>query len=335
MHLSHPHPTPAAEADARLRNGEINEAIRAYRRAIKETPDSAWCHHGLGEAAARKGWFLLARSLFRHALEQDPGEVKRWQAANTPDYATGTPVPEPVFVLGCPHSGTTIATRLIAAHPNIMNAEMRESQLFSNDSKAVDAALARWDRACLDAGKTRWVEKSVIHTFMVPKLLAARPRARLVLMVRDGRDVVASMKTRKYAFTGLDDLIASWTLANAVMLEFRDRPGTILVRYEDLVRQPEVTLRRICDTLGEAFAPEMMRPESGWIEWNGFQATDEVGVLGDRSSHGRLRAWQINQPLFDGTGRWRTELDAGEKLRVKELAQSQLVAFGYAENDHW
>ncbi len=322
-------------ADAFLRDGQLNLAIRSYRKAISADPNSAWCHHGLGEASARKGWFLLARSLFRRALELDPEEVSRWQAANLPNFNTDTVVPEPVFVLGCPHSGTTIITRLLGEHPNIMKAELRETQLFSQDPATIQVTLEQWDRNCIDAGVGRWVEKSVIHTFMVPKLLAARPNAKFVIMVRDGRDVVASMKTRKYAYAGFDGLIHLWTKANDVLREVSQRTGAILTRYEDLVREPESTLRMLCDHLGEPFAANMLEHHSHRIEWNGVEPEKVAEELGDVTSHRHLRAWQINQPLFDGSGRWQGDLSNEEKARIKELAQNQLVEFGYVTDENW
>ena len=322
-------------ADAFLRDGQLNLAIRSYRKAISANPHSAWSHHGLGEASARKGWFLLARSLFRRALELDPEEVKRWQAANLPDFDTRSSIPEPVFVLGCPHSGTTIITRLLGEHPNIMKAELRETQLFSRDPATIQSTLRQWDRNCIEAGKRRWIEKSVIHTFMVPKLLAARPGARLIIMVRDGRDVVASMKTRKYAFAGFDELVNSWTKANDVLREVSRRSQAMLIRYEDLVREPESTLRKLCDHLGEPFSEKMLEHHCNRIEWNGVEPEKAAGELGDVTSHRHLRAWQINQPLFDGRGRWQHELSDEEKARLKDLALNQLVEFGYVSDDNW
>ena len=43
----------------------------------------------------------------------------------------------------------------------------------------------------------------------------------------------------------------------------------------------------------------------------------------------------MNQPLFDGSGRWRTELTADEQQRFKELGQRQLESFGYVDSDTW
>lgn len=318
-----------------MRLGRLNDAIRAYREALVLAPDSAWYHQSLGEASVRKGWYLVAASFFRRALQLDAAAVARWHAAHTPAYATDTPVPEPVFVLGCQHSGTTITTRLLASHPRLMHAEARETHLFAGGVEDVDRRLRLWDQACIAAGKSRWVEKSVVHTYLAPKLLAARPRAKFVMVVRDGRDVVASLKTRQYAFSGFDDLVQCWTGANDLVRQLATRPGTILIRYEDLVREPERTLTAVCASIGEAWDPAMLGYSRDWIDWNGLTRDEAVGTLDSYRSHQRLRTWQVNQPLFDGSGRWRTGLSREEQARFKVLAQPHLEAFGYAADDGW
>jgi len=42
----------------------------------------------------------------------------------------------------------------------------------------------------------RWVEKTPLHIRYMDKLFTLRPKATAVLMIRDGRDVVASFKGR-------------------------------------------------------------------------------------------------------------------------------------------
>ena len=315
--------------------GQLNEAIRAYRMAITLAPTSAWYHQSLGHVVARKGWFLVASSLFRRARQLDAKAVERWHLIHTPPYDQRTPVPEPVFVLGCQHSGTTILTRLLGRHPRLVHAEARETHLFAFDTDEVNRRLRAWDEACVREEKTRWVEKSVIHTLLVPRLLAARPRARFVMVVRDGRDVVASLKTRQYAFSSLDELIQIWSQTSGILQELVARPGSVLIRYEDLVREPETTLRRVCDAIGEAYAEKMLVHDDQWIEWNGVGRSTDADDLGGPLSHHRLRTWQINQPLFDGRGRWQNDLTPEECRRIKALAQPQLEAFGYVADDRW
>lgn len=324
-----------ARGDDALRAGRLNEAVRAYRRAVALEPDSAWYLQSLGEASARKGWFLVASTLFRRARQRDPEAVLRWFCEHTPLYDAASMVPAPIFVLGCLHSGTTILARLLANHPAMMLADARETHLFTRPPDEVNRRLAEWDQACVSAGRARWVEKSVDHIFMAPKLRVARPQSHFVVVVRDGRDVVASIKARQYAFDNFDDVIACWTQAAEVALELAEWRGVTVIRYEDLVRQPEQTLRGVCEAIGEAWTPEMLDYEQRWVAWNGVTRIETGGDERGYVGHQHLRTWQVNQPLFDGSGRWRTDLTVDEQQRVKALAQPLLERFGYVDTDAW
>ncbi|MEM9701334.1 MAG: hypothetical protein AAF907_02670, partial [Planctomycetota bacterium] len=44
--------------------------------------------------------------------------------------------------------------------------------------------------------------------------------------------------------------------------------------------------------------------------------------------HNRLRNWQINQPLFDGRGKWKT-LTSDEYEAVNRIAEPLLQEYGY------
>ena len=72
-----------------------------------------------------------------------------------------------------------------------------------------------------------------------------------------------------------------------------------------------------------------------WQRFNGVVAPalrpDDVRGSG----HHRLRAWQFNQPLFDGRGRWRRELTAQEVELVRRIAGPTLIEAGYATDDGW
>jgi len=48
-----------------------------------------------------------------------------------------------------------------------------------------------------------------------------------------------------------------------------------------------------------------------------------------------LRNWQINQPLFDGRGRWIKEMTEDDKVIFKDKAQKYLEKFGYADANSW
>lgn len=86
------------------------------------------------------------------------------------------------------------------------------------------------------------------------------PDLRVIVMARDGRDSCSSAIKR-----GSEPLaaFAMWLermSACVHVLERGDVPS-LLVRYEDLIADPEVTIRRACEFLELEFSDELMHPE--------------------------------------------------------------------------
>lgn len=118
-------------------------------------------------------------------------------------------VPDPVFVIGCSRSGTTITYETLAASPAFLSFGWEIPQFWDalhgplNNGWASEAAGAEHARpAHRDAALryffqrlgTGWVlDKTCINVMRVPYLHALFPRARFVFIHRDGRDNISSM----------------------------------------------------------------------------------------------------------------------------------------------
>ena len=109
------------------------------------------------------------------------------------------------------------------------------------------------------AGKARWVEKTPRHLLMLETLRELWPDSRIVRIVRDPRDVALSLARMPFATDSV--------VANLVRVDHDDRlsrgfvardPGTMSLRYEDLIDAPEQQLRRICGFVGEDYDPGML-----------------------------------------------------------------------------
>lgn len=124
------------------------------------------------------------------------------------------------------------------------------------------------------AGKARWVEKTPRHLLMLDTLRELWPDSRIVRIVRDPRDVAMSLSRMPFATDSV--------IANLVRVDYDDRlsrgfmardPGTMTLRYENLLAEPEAELRRICEFVGEEFDPGMLAsraegaPVAGAHEW--------------------------------------------------------------------
>lgn len=305
-----------------------------FRKAIALNPNSAWYHQNLGEAIARCGKWDLALSFYRQALKLNPDEVHTYHQSLTiqGEEQSQIQVDNPIFIVGCGHSGTSIMLALLGNHPRLYPIP-KESGLFMRSDAEVRQMMQAWDCTCAELGKTRWIEKTPPHIFQIARLLAFRPQSQFILMLRDGRDVVCSLRHRK-AYAAFADRVDRWVYDNLAGLPYWDHPQVKVVKYESLIAQPEQTLQDIFNFLGEEYTAQVLEYHNTQRLWYSSEI-HKPETIETHQDHMNLRNWQINQPLFDGRGRWREEMTAAEKDWFKSAAQQYLEQFGYVENDDW
>ncbi|MBS0555636.1 MAG: sulfotransferase [Proteobacteria bacterium] len=118
-------------------------------------------------------------------------------------------VPDPVFVIGCSRSGTTVTFETIAASGHFLHFDYELPQFWnsligplnngwqSEAATEADARSAHRDRALayfyarLGAGPV--LDKTCINTLRVGYLHKLFPQAKFVFIQRDGRDNISSM----------------------------------------------------------------------------------------------------------------------------------------------
>ncbi len=200
------------------------------------------------------------------------------------------------------------------------------------DWSRVTAALALTSRgyddlfvACLavyarSRKKRRVGEKSPRHLFAVPDLSQLYPQSKFLCLIRDPRAVVLSERETSWGSRSVTRIVRRWcrVLATAEQLERTLSPDRFrVIRYEDLVADPETQLRAICEFLGEPFEPQMLEfPE---------RATEERGFRPDE-------VWKQNtlQPVDSSRAeRWRSGLTPAEIRLIERLAGSPMLQRGY------
>lgn len=152
-------------------------------------------------------------------------------------------------------------------------------------------------------GKTRWGDKSLHTEEYADQIFSEFPQARLIHIIRDPRDRYASVLKRLNATSrriGVDTV--KWLASARIARQAAERyPNCVLiVRYETLARQPEETLRQVCDFIGEPYTPEMLTMTGAprYHKKGANTAFEKVkpGVISTRSI-GRFRdvisSWEI------------------------------------------
>jgi hypothetical protein len=185
-------------------------------------------------------------------------------------------------------------------------------------------------------GKPRWGDKTPRYMRAMPRIQRALPEARFIHIIRDGRDVAISQNER--ALTGGNQSMAEaagrWQRRiNTARAHAADLPTYREVRYEDLVSDPEQTLKGICDYIELPYDEAMLR----YYE----RAADRLAELDRDLGHGdegpvragseRLEghAMTLKPPSTERCGRWRDEMAAADAVEFERVAGELLTELGY------
>ncbi len=231
------------------------------------------------------------------------------------------PMDNPIFLMGCGHSGTTLLSRILGAHHAIYMVP-GETNCFIDYRIHKPEWYARMvfrlcDMACKANGKLRWLEKSNGNVKHVDKIFKRYPLAKIIWLIRDGRDVVASL----HKVHPIDHCINRWKELNEVMLPWQDNPQVYKLHYEDLITDYDKTMESLMAFLGMNVDP---------MQQHYYRNKKEM-FFGGGKKEGNLfqyRNWQTNKPITDCRGRWKS-LTEEEKQQINEELGDLLTQFGY------
>jgi Sulfotransferase family len=190
----------------------------------------------------------------------------------------------PIFVVGSMRSGSTMFRLILDAHPRISISEetgfmgaLAATKRIPNwhhgqgwferlgwteaefDARLREFYSGLFERHALAQGKQRWGEKTPFHSRHMAEMATVFPDAVFVGIVRHPGAVVHSL-VRKFHYEPAD-AAAYWDETNKEILrrglELGDERFALL-RYEDLVQEPELTMRELLDWLGEPWSDDVL-----------------------------------------------------------------------------
>ena len=255
------------------RQGRYDEAMTAFLEAKALLQP---------QAARPAAELKIMRARVKYLTENASAEVlQQWF-----DSAGQLQPPHRLALLaGHPRSGTTLLEQVLDSHPDIVSAE--ETEIFKSDAYiplmqtqpddiAMYAALATATPGALQQARQNYframelslgqpiagqllIDKNPTYTFLVPALVRFFPEIKLLIALRDPRDVVLScfMQNLPLNQVGAACLTLAGTAEEYAALmtvwqtvKVRLRNPWLEVRYEDMVEDLESVARKTLDFLG-------------------------------------------------------------------------------------
>lgn len=239
-------------------------------------------------AKLRPVWRAMSERQWELSRALVPERLARWNAARS-----GSPE-RLCLMAGFPRSGTTLLEQILSAHPDcigtdesgILATQFRDPIVFGAGSTAeILTELDGYDAADLAAGRAEYfrcttdvlgeppggrllIEKDPLLTADLAIPLRLFPEAKLLMPLRDPRDVVIS-----FYFTivpGVANSVAAATLGEAcryyaevmrhwlLLREHLDPSRWMESRYEDLLADPDRHTRRLADFLDLDWREELL-----------------------------------------------------------------------------
>lgn len=178
-------------------------------------------------------------------------------------------------------------------------------------------------------GKQRWAEKTPQNVRHLEYIFRWFPRAKFIHVLRDGRDVVSSIRThpRFRVIDGqqvptnirrpLRPCIKCWLADTAAGMRWRGRANYLEIRYEDLLAEPEAMTRKLCEFIGEPWSPAL-------LEYHKQTGTS-------RDPQHFITNIAATEPLTTrAVARWRKDLTEGEQKLFYQMAGGRLEELGYS-----
>ena len=226
----------------------------------------------------------------------------------------------PVFIVGPMGSGTTLMRLIVDSHDNIAVAQetsiMRAylahkwipfhrhgGEWYGRLGWSEDELELRmrefyggmFERFAAEQGKPRWGDKTPWHTWHLREIATLFPDAVFIAMVRHPGAVATSVSERFRQ--SWDGAVTHWvnTTSEQVQrgIELGDR--LLTVRYEDLVTEPETTLREVFDWLDEPWSDRLLEHDKVHAE-RGTAKKVEGSTRSDKPiATDRIAAWTENK----------------------------------------
>jgi hypothetical protein len=183
-------------------------------------------------------------------------------------------------------------------------------------------------------GKARWGDKTPLHGLHLQTIQGLLPEARILHIIRDGRDVALSLRGLWFSpGDSAEALARHWReRIEATRAQAAGCRHYLEVRYEDLVRDPRGVLRGICRFLELPFCRAMEgyhRGARARLDEVRTRYRSDGTVLIAKEERLHLHRLTQRRPDAGRIGKWRSEMSTADVEVFERIAGGLLRELGY------
>ena len=228
-----------------------------------------------------------------------------------------------IYVVGNPHSGTTILRKIIGDHPDLFDIT-QEVRLPSQKQESLKTPNG------YQQGNKGFVCKCPLVDIRSEEFLKETEGLHVIGIIKDIRDVAVSMRERDEKYT-VQRVISDWTKINMMLdrLNESSKSPFKMVTYEKTFPEDKQIekFREIFEWLGLDFDEKLLteshlRPK----KINSHVPTEKNP---GRKNQGDFRAWQTSQPVKDLSGRYKTLLSQEDQDLIMSNEQVRYLLEKY------
>jgi len=173
-------------------------------------------------------------------------------------------------------------------------------------------------------GASYWCCKSMANVNFAEQIEEGGLQPYYIHLVRDGRDVASSFKKVAVGDKHIYSLSTNWDKQQKQSEACKQVVGVervITVRYEDLIRSPEETMKRVCNFIGVTFTTQV-------FDFYNSEESKHTAASGFMWSN-------VTSPIIkNNTQKYKTALTAVEIRLFDFVAGESLLKYGYEVEEH-
>ena len=169
-------------------------------------------------------------------------------------------------------------------------------------------------------GFNRCCVKFPVFVNYIPHLLEWYPNGKIIHITRDPRAMAVSRanfpgeRRLRNRMTTMSFVVLQYVWTSRLHCKYNAIENYALFRYEDLLADPERTIREVCDFAEIDFVPQMLQPKQG-------QASS---VTGEKSAGFNKQA----------ASHWKKAISPFEEKVITVLTRKSMKRFGYDPGNH-